>query len=319
MKLAEEPVHGDIHPASFPSLLVAQCRPDPQIPEEQMKAPKIIKKCGLFIIAAVLTFLVFSGAFLIYNQIHFTSRLKKSYIQNRIQITTLPESGYVYIDRQITEKIDPASFNIGFLSNQCFTGLLYKKPMKIVICRNERESRNIFKLFTTKSSGFAFSDNLIIINYENALALGYSIDSIILHESSHILFKQNIQSWYQKMWTFSNRSLWFSEGLAVSNQGYISYSLIELEKALSGTRLVYRKSGNNFRTEPNNKRSDYSVYYYYLEYLIQKYGEEKLRQFIQLMSEHFNYPDRNYRRVFEAGFFDDLNDFSENILHIPLE
>ncbi len=172
---------------------------------------------------------------------------------------------------------------------------------------------------TTKAGGFAFSDDLIIINYENAISNGYTIDTIITHESSHILFKQNMKSCYQKLWDFSYKNLWFSEGLAVYNQGYITYSLLELKKELLDSKLVYEKSRNNFYTKPNNKRSDYSIYYYFLEYIIEKYGEERLHQYVKLMVDQFNNAEKNYYKVFNTSFYDDLRDFSKNILDSNLE
>lgn len=218
-------------------------------------------------------------------------------------------NGVIYLDKNILQKVDLGIIPICLKENEISHGIRYRKPVKIIICKDDQESGKIFKLFKTKASGFAFSDDLIIVNYVNLHRLGYTFESIIRHESSHTLIKQNIESFFTMIVTFSNRSLWFSEGFALYNQGLVIYTKDELRQNIEEFSVVYDNESDNFGTFPRNNRYDYSLYFYFMDYLINKYGKDKMLVFLSLMIENYGSSEKSFEIVFESTIRSEVLDF----------
>ncbi len=111
---------------------------------------QVILKISLSIFIVIIIVLIVLGVFIMYNSMNFSYNLKKSYIKSDIQISVLSRKSHFYIDRIITDKIDLSILKKDFQSNEIFLDLYYKKPIEIVICRNDNESKKIFKLFNIR-------------------------------------------------------------------------------------------------------------------------------------------------------------------------
>lgn len=244
----------------------------------------------------------------------FNDNLSKQYNCLSYKMPSNNKNGFLYIDKKINDNIDPEMISECLKSNEVFINLKYTLPIKIIICNDDKESARLFPLFKTKSSGFAFSTNLIIINYNNLLKLGYTLISIIKHESIHTLMKQNIKSFLSMMITFSNKSLWFSEGIAIYNQDLLIYTKNELKEKLIDEKIIYDYKNDNIQLHPQNTRTLYSVYHYFIEYLIDKYGKDRVSAFISEMIKNYNKPQSNYVHIFNEEIQTDINYYSNSLL-----
>jgi hypothetical protein len=245
-------------------------------------------------------------------------RLETAYRKSTFPMAALNKNCTIFIDKKITEKIDLNIFRDSLENNVFFYNLSYQEPIIFIICKNDGESGIIFPLFKTKASGFAFARNLIVINYDNLQKLGYTLKSIIKHESSHALLKQNIKSFFTIMWTFSHNSIWFSEGLAIYNQDVVILSIKELKKACEGSVIKYFDNYSNFNVSPQNYRIDYSVYYYFMDYLIKKYGKDKMLGYMKLMILKYESAKENFKEVFHSDLKEEIEIFVRDVLGIPV-
>ena len=233
----------------------------------------------------------------------------RSYLKSFYSMPSHDCEGEVYLDKNIEQTVDLEVISDCLVDNEKSHGIKYKKPIKIIICKDDKESAKVFSLFKTKASGFAFSNDLIIVNYDNLYKLGYTFDSIIRHESSHTLIKQNIESFFAMIVTFSKRSLWFSEGFALYNQGLVIYTKEELRKNIEKYNIGYNGKSDNFGTIPKNIRFEYSLYFYFMDYLIEKYGKEKMLVFMNLMIENYRSSEKSFELTFESTIRRELVEF----------
>lgn len=270
------------------------------------------------VMLSILVLLLSPFVIFLFNSVTLNYALKASYDEYTFSMLSIDSNGSVFIDKQIVDKIDTTIISSCLQDNELFLEMKYKKQIKIIVCKDDTESARIFHYFKTKGSGFAFSNNLIIVNYRNLIDLGYTFESIIKHESSHTLIKQNIDSFITMIWTFSNNSLWFTEGLALYNQGLVIYTLDELKSALSGFDLKYTKSSDNFFTVPQNYRCDYSVYYYFMKYLIEKYSQEKMIAYTKLMIQNFSKNNENFQAIFDSDIHSEINYFCACVLEMKV-
>lgn len=267
-------------------------------------------KTSLIVLAAILFCILISLCGI--NK-WFNDYLSKQYNNYPYTMPSIDKNGILYIDKNISDSIDPEMISECLRSNELFLNIKYKIPIKIIICIDDKESARLFPLFQTQSSGFAFSNNLIIINYNNLYKLGYTLKSIIKHESLHTLMKQNIKSLTSMMITFSNQSLWFSEGVAIYNQDLVIYTKNEIKEKLFGEKIIYDSKNDNIQLNPKNMRLLYSVYYYFIDYLVDKYGKDKVSAYITEMLNNYHKSQANYVHVFNEKIQNDINNYS-NIL-----
>lgn len=265
-----------------------------------------MKKKIFLLLSIIMVIVLF---YIAVNKIVIHNTIVNQYSQSVYSMPSNNINGVIYLDNNILQKIDLEIIPICLKDNEISHGIKYRKPVKIIICKDDQESGKIFKLFKTKASGFAFSDDLIIINYVNLYRLGYTFESIIRHESSHTLLKQNIESFFTKIVTFSNRSLWFSEGFALYNQGLVIYTKDELRQNIEEFSVVYDSESDNFGTIPRNNRYDYSLYFYFMDYLINKYGKDKMLVFLSLMIENYRSSEKSFEIVFESTIRREVLDF----------
>lgn len=264
-------------------------------------------KKKIFLLLSIIVVIVLF--YIAVNKIVIHNTIVNQYSQSVYSMPSNNINGVIYLDNNILQKIDLEIIPICLKDNEISHGIKYRKPVKIIICKDDQESGKIFKLFKTKASGFAFSDDLIIISYVNLYRLGYTFESIIRHESSHTLLKQNIESFFTKIVTFSNRSLWFSEGFALYNQGLVIYTKDELRQNIEEYSVVYDSESDNFGTIPRNNRYDYSLYFYFMDYLINKYGKDKMLVFLSLMIENYRSSEKSFEIVFESTIRREVLDF----------
>jgi hypothetical protein len=240
--------------------------------------------------------------------------MDQCYLKSVYRIPPTNIQGEIYLDKNIKQTVDLDIIPVCLQENEKSHGIDYRKPIRIIICEDDKASGKIFKLYKTKASGFAFSDNIIIVNYSNLHRLGYTFESIIRHESSHTLIKQHIRSFYKMMVTFSNRSIWFSEGFALYNQGLVIYTQDELRNAIQKYNIRYDSRSDNFGTDPQNLRLDYSLYYHFMDYLIAKYGKEKVLAYLYLLIDNYALSEKYFETVFDTTVHKEVLEFAKIIL-----
>lgn len=256
--------------------------------------------------------------YVLYDQITVNNILKSQYNNYSYKMPSINNDGSIYLDKAIKTSVDLSIIPECLRLNEISHELEYQKPIKIIICEDDKASGKIFQLFKTKASGFAFSNDLIIINYNNLYALGYNFESIIKHESSHILIKQNIRSFITMIKTFSDRSLWFSEGFALYNQGLVIFTQDELNSELTGYNITYNTKSDNFYTVPRNLRIEYSTYYHFMKYLFNKYGNDKIISYLKLMIVDYKSSDINFYKILGTNIKTEIEVFTKEILHKDL-
>ena len=261
---------------------------------------------------------IFGLCYFLIDKITINNIINKQYTKSIYSIPSINKNGIIYLDKNISQNVDLSIVSECLKLNEDTHKLKYKKTITIIICEDDQASGKVFKIFKTKASGFAFSDNLIILNYNNLYKLGYTFESIIKHESSHTLIKQNIKSFITMIFTFSNRSLWFSEGFALYNQGLVIYTQEELNNELKSYNIKYDNKSNNFYTVPNYIRLDYSIYYYFMKYLIAKYGISKVLDYLTLMIKDYKSSDENFYKIFGSNIYEEITKFTTEILHKKL-
>ncbi|MFA6385924.1 MAG: hypothetical protein WCW29_04235 [Candidatus Paceibacterota bacterium] len=249
------------------------------------------------------------------NKITINNIIKTQYTKSLYSIPSINKNGIIYLDKNLNQDVDLSIIPECLKINEKSHKLKYQKVITIIICEDDQASGRIFKIFKTKASGFAFSDNLIILNYNNLYKLGYTFESIIKHESSHTLIKQNIKSFITMILTFSNRSLWFSEGFASYNQGLVIYTQEELNNELASYNIKYDNKSNNFYTVPQYIRLDYSMYYYFMKHLIGKYGINKVLDYLNIMIKDYKSSDDNFYKIFGSNIYEEINEFTTKILN----
>lgn len=259
-----------------------------------------MKKSYKIVLIALLSSCLVLFVCLLVNIIAIERNIDQYYLQSVYSMPSISGKGEIFLDKNIEQNVDLTIIPVCLQDNEVSHGINYNKPIKIIICEDDQASGKIFKLYKTKASGFAFSDDLIVINYNNLYRLGYTFESIIRHESSHTLIKQNIKSYYKKMLTFSNRSIWFSEGFALYNQRLVIYTQDEIRTVIEEYNIVYDNRSDNFRTNPQNLRLDYSLYYHFMDYLITKYGKDKLKEYMSLMIDNYATSERSYKIIFNT-------------------
>lgn len=264
-------------------------------------------KKNIFLLITILV--VIGLVYITASKIAIHNTVANQYLKSVYSMPSNGKNGDIYVDKNILQKIDLEIIPICLKENEISHGIRYEKPIKIIICKDDQASGKIFKLFKTEASGFAFSDDLIILNYDNLHKLGYTFESIIKHESSHILIKQNIESFFTMIVTFSNRSLWFSEGFALYNQGLVIYTKDELRENIDELNIAYDEKSDNFGTLPKNYRFDYSLYFYFVDYLISEYGKEKMLIFLNLMINNYRSSEKNFGIVFESTIQREIFEF----------
>lgn len=264
-------------------------------------------KRKIFLLLSIVVVIVL--LYIAVNKVVIHNIIVNQYSKSVYSMSSNSINGVIYQDKNILQKVDLGIIPICLIENEISHGIRYRKPVKIIICKNDQESGKIFKLFKTKASGFAFSDDLIIVNYVNLHKLGYTFESIIRHESSHILIKQNIESFFAMIVTFSNRSLWFSEGFALYNQRLVIYTKDELRENIEKYNIGYDGKSDNFGTIPKNIRFDYSLYFYFMDYLIEKYGKDKMLVFMNLMIENYRSSEKSFKLTFKSTIRRELAEF----------
>jgi len=269
--------------------------------ESIVEKSKIIKISSIVIITIIIILL----SYLIFVALRLN--VKYSHFNSTISSSSIPLS--VFIDDRISETINISIINDSIQENEIFHQIYYNKPITLIICLNDNESEIIFPLFKTVASGFAFSDNLVIINYQNTSNLGYTLKSIIKHELSHTLIKQNIKSFKSMMLDFSKKSLWFSEGIALYNQDHVIYQFDELKELLQDYSIEYYPESDNFHVKPQNYRLDYSLYYHFFYYLVEKYGKDKMINYMELMILDYKNGLNLYSDLFNTKIEAELNSF----------
>lgn len=217
----------------------------------------------------------------------------------------------IYVD-DITEN-DSVVYRIQEILDKIeeFHGLHYVNNFRIVVLG--AESNNKRYLPWLNGSGYSVSLsplNLIYIG-ANARKSPFGIEPHLKHELSHLLIDQNT-SFSKAM--MIHKQVWLVEGIAeyFSNHSFKSKSdLINLVKQdYVQLPTIKEKSPQNMSWE--ELQLEYSYYNYFIEFLVESHGLERLQEFIKM---YINEPE-NYRELFVKVYSIDLNEILKSIMQI---
>lgn len=193
--------------------------------------------------------------------------------------------------------------------------LLIKKKLDIVICDNKVIRFYIPWLKTSTAAGVwpntVYLSTGSIETFKNPV-LG------IMHEVSHLLLLQNYGE--RTCTTIWKNHEWLPEGYAVYiTQGYPKY------RSKSEVKNLIKENINNYAVESKDLFSlevlrnipmtvKYSLYNYYITYLIETYGEESLLEFL---NKAFKEPElflESFSLIFKISFPYSVINFNKYIL-----
>lgn len=188
---------------------------------------------------------------------------------------------------------------------EIFHDLEYREKFKIIIL-DENSSMKRF-LPWKKGSGYSVSLGVANIIYIGPAAVksAFGINTYIKHELSHMLLAQNTSSY--KFKREIHKQGWLAEGLAIYFGGPRFYSekdFKELWKHKAKDQADFFKS--DFYDIPLDEiRLYYSAYGYFIQYLIIRYGLEKLQDYIKLyIADPF---------IYRAAFYDIYSSAIESV------
>lgn len=230
---------------------------------------KIRFKYILSIVLLLIVLYLFWGPLLAWSPIKFGyEEIKTNKAVILIKSKTPADSVIYNIDEIIKEE-------------ESWHDLQYTDNFKIIIVDKDADMRRHLPWLKGKGHsvciGFA---NLVYIG-ANARKSEYGIGTYIKHELSHLLIHQNTPS---KKDVFEMQEQgWFTEGLATYFGGpeyFTKKEFVDLcfEKGLDLSSL---NEANIIKVPVKDKRILYTHYRYFIEYLVNNYGLEKLQEYIK--------------------------------------
>ncbi len=162
---------------------------------------------------------------------------------------------------------------------ETFHGLEYRDHFKVVILG--KESNNKRYLPWMNGSGFSVSLSPMSLIYIGSKARKSDMESYIKHEMSHMLIDQNTT--FQKAMTI-HKQPWFVEGIAeyISDHGF--YTKNDLVNMHNRGAVVWPKIEEKTPQSMSwqELQIKYSYYKYFIKYLVEQYGLEKLQTFVSM-------------------------------------
>ena len=181
------------------------------------------------------------------------------------------------------------------------TGADMKRPVKIYVYASTQDLLGalIFPYEWTGAVTYAQYGTIAIGISQSNLNWG---ERAIAHELSHMVIHQVTGNPYNEL------PRWLDEGLAVYNEGLLDVSFgTALQKAVNSDSLISARSLNSpFSAESDLAALSYAESFSLVDYLISKYGQDKMLELLTTFSRGSTY-DNALLAVY--GFnVDDLND-----------
>jgi len=183
-----------------------------------------------------------------------------------------------------------------------FHDLNYTDDFKVVIVNKSSSMKRYLPWL--KGSGYSVSfspANLIYIG-PAARKSTYGIEPYLKHELSHLLIDQNTT--FKKALKIHEQG-WFAEGIAEYFSGHSFYTKNEFLKLCetSGFRFTSLHEKNPLKMSLREIRLKYTYYRFFIEYLIENYGIEKLHQYLK----KYIHDPAGYKNLFPEIYSADLD------------
>ena len=185
-----------------------------------------------------------------------------------------------------------------------FHGLKFMEKFKIIILGKESNMKRYLPWL--KGDGYSVklgSVNVIYIG-ANARNSPYGIEVFLKHEISHLLIHQNTSSHGENMEIL--QQAWLTEGVATYFGGphyYNKNDFVELWN-MNGFQFNSLYMENPHEIDRNIIRLKYTYYKFFIEFLIDTYGKEKLKAYIKL----YTHNPKNYEIIFPEIYNNKLED-----------
>lgn len=179
-------------------------------------------------------------------------------------------------------------------------GLRFRKRVNLMVLNNLFELYRFSPWMARAPGAFAYaSGDVVLITSKKRLR--NSLEEYLAHELSHSLVYQNTAR-FQGLTL--HRQRWVIEGVATCFGGPYYYTENEFRRRLRDVRLTPTASGRDLygdfpRRDPGFR---YTLYRFFIQYLIDRYGQEAFRSFLGLYLAH----PRNYPQIFIRVFHQDL-------------
>jgi hypothetical protein len=197
---------------------------------------------------------------------------------------------------------------------EAFHHLKYLRRVKVIVCKNWGDCARALPWLSVKSlGGVTLATGDVIYITPKLKEKHFSVEEFLRHELSHALLSQRTTILKSSKMT---DQAWFSEGLAVSfgdQKAYLSQAEF-LERSPSEELAKYIDPERMDRAAPGwDARFAYPAQRYFLEYLKERYGEDRFQDF---KVKYINNPDgyRNlFKEVFQLSFADAIQQFAQAI------
>ncbi len=180
--------------------------------------------------------------------------------------------------------------------------LAYKEKFKIVVLdKNSNMKRHVPWL---KGKGYSVSLGFLNLVYigPTARKSPYGIETYIKHELSHLLIHQNTP---QKKDAFEmQKQGWLTDGIATYFGGPDFYGKEEFVTACKerGLEFTSLNETNIMNVPIRDLRLRYAYYKYFIQFLVETYGLEKLQEYIK---KYLKNP-KDYKNLFNEIYLSDL-------------
>lgn len=185
-----------------------------------------------------------------------------------------------------------------------FHGLKFMEDFKIIVLGKESNMKRYLPWL--KGSGYSVKLGFVNVIYIGAIARNspYGIEVFLNHEISHLLIHQNTPSSSDNMVML--KQAWLTEGIATYFGGPHYFERNEFVELWKGHGLTFN---NLYMENPHNMdrsiiRLKYTYYRFFIEFLIETYGLEKLQIYLK---SYINNP-KNYEIIFPEIYNEKLDD-----------
>jgi hypothetical protein len=185
-----------------------------------------------------------------------------------------------------------------------FHGLKFKEKFKIIVLGKDSNMKRFLPWL--RGTGYSVklgSFNVIYIG-PNARKSSYGIGVYLKHEISHLLLHQHTTSHNKNMEIL--KQAWLAEGVATYFGGphyYTKNVFVELWKT-KGLRFNHLFMENPHDMDRSIIRLKYTYYRFFIEYLVDTYGLEKLQTFIKA----YIYNPKDYNELFPKVYGNELDE-----------
>jgi hypothetical protein len=190
-----------------------------------------------------------------------------------------------------------------------FHRLTVPKAMTVILCRNWSDFHR-FMPGTGRVGAVTLDTGTVIYVAPRIAERGLDYAEFLRHEISHATLNQH-QSLREAH--ANSKAPWLFEGLAVSFGRQKAYATLQEFKAFVIARdLVPVIDPSRYR--PDDMRLNYQVWRYFLEYLIETQGRDKLQNLLLEAMRDPASSERAFQSVYGVSMPDEIRCFREDIL-----